>query len=359
MLHAVIMAGGSGTRFWPKSRRDKPKQLLRLLGDSTMIQRTAARIQPLVPFERMLVITGEDQAELTRQQLPDLPDRNMIAEPCPRDTAPCVGLAAAIVRHRDPEGVMVVLPADHVIEPAEGFLTTLRAAVEAVESNPESFVTFGVPPDRPETGYGYIERAERLGKPYGIPLHRVARFREKPSREQAEEFLASGRFVWNSGIFVWKAAAILEALDEHRPKLREAIAHVSQTIDTPEFEQALKSEYPNIERIPIDKAVLERARNVRVLDVAYRWNDVGDWRALSGLIPPDSEGNTVQGPVRAVDTRNSIVVADEGGLVATLGIDDLVVVQAGGATLVARRDALDRLKAVVEGLGEAGFGEWR
>src|SRR5262245_60461119 len=212
MLHAVIMAGGSGTRFWPKSRRHRPKQLLNLVGDATMIQQTVARIAPLVPPGRVLIITGADQAGAIRDQLPEIPANNVVAEPCARDTAPCVGLAASIVAKRDPEGAMIVMPADHIIRPAEAFLNTVRAAVDLLEEDPTAFVTFGVRPTHPETGYGYIERGERLGERRGIAVHRVAQFREKPDRATAEQFLAEGRFAWNAGIFVWKARAILDAL---------------------------------------------------------------------------------------------------------------------------------------------------
>jgi mannose-1-phosphate guanylyltransferase len=357
VLHAVIMAGGSGTRFWPKSRRNRPKQLLRLHGDATMIQQTLGRIGPLVDPERTWIITGADQAEATREQLPDLPAGQVVGEPCPRDTAACVGLAASLVSRRDPDATMIVMPADHVIEPADEFRRTVKAAASVVDDDPSAFVTFGITPDRPETGYGYIERAERLGDPEGVPVYRVERFREKPDRATAEQFLSTGKFVWNAGIFVWKAGAVLDALARHRPALAEAIARVSGALDTPEFEETLAREYPSMEKVPIDKAVMEHAENVRVLEVPYRWNDVGDWRSLTALVPPDARGNTIQGPVHAVETDGCIIVADEGTLIATLGVEDLVIVQSAGATLVARRDQLDRLKGMVEGLGDAGFGE--
>jgi mannose-1-phosphate guanylyltransferase len=351
------MAGGSGTRFWPKSRRNRPKQLLRLHGDATMIQQTLSRISPLIPPERTWVITGADQAEATRAQLPGLPAEQVVGEPCPRDTAACVGLASALVAARDADATTIVLPADHVIEPIDAFLASVRAASTIVDEDPTALVTFGITPDRPETGYGYIERAELVGRPEGIASYRVERFREKPDRATAEQFLSTGRFVWNAGIFIWRARAVLDALARHRPALAEAIDRVSSALGTPGFAEALGREYPSMEKVPIDKAVMEHAENVRVLEVPYVWNDVGDWRALTALVPPDDRGNSTQGPVLAVESSNCIVVADEGKLIATLGVDDLVVVQSGGATLVARRDQLDRLKAMVEGLGAAGFGE--
>ena len=358
MLHAVVMAGGSGTRFWPKSRRNRPKQLLRLAGDATMLQQTVARVAPMVAPERTWIITGGDQAEAVRGQLAAVPAGNVVAEPCPRDTAACVGLAAAIVAKHDPDGVMLVMPADHVISPAEKFRATVQAAVDVVDADPTAFVTFGITPTRPETGYGYIERGEELGSPGGIRVHRVVQFREKPDRATAERFLAEGRFAWNAGIFVWRAQAILDALALHRPQLAAAIDRVRPALGTPGETEAIAREYPGMEKVPIDKAVMEKASNVRVLEVGYDWNDVGDWRALRELVPADPNGNTVQGPAHLVETRDSIVVADDGGLIATLGVEGLVVVQAGGATLVGRIDQLDKLKALVEGLGGAGHGSY-
>ena len=356
MLHAVVMAGGSGTRFWPKSRRNRPKQLLTLYGDASMLQQTVARVSPMVPPGRVLVITGADQAEAVRAQLPDVPAGNVVAEPCPRDTAPCIGLAAAIVARTDPDGTMIVMPADHVIEPPEKFLRTVRAAVSVIDDDPTAFVTFGIKPTRPETGYGYIERGERIGSPDGIALHKVAQFREKPDLATAERFVADGRFAWNSGIFLWRARAILDALATHRPAIAASLDRIAASLGTADESTVINREFPGMERIPIDKAVMEKATNVRVLEVVYDWNDVGDWRSLSGLVKPDAKGNTIQGSVHLVDTSNSIVVSDGGGLIATLGVDDLVIVQSGGATLVARKDQLDKLKALVEGLDKAGFG---
>ena len=358
MLHAVVMAGGSGTRFWPKSRRHRPKQLLDLTGGGTMIQQTVERVSGLVSPDRVLVITGADQAEAIREQLPEVPPRNVVAEPCPRDTAPCVALAAARIVRDDPDGIMAVMPADHVIAPAETFRATLAAAVSVVEADPSAFVTLGVAPTRAETGYGYIERGEALGHPGGVAMHRVVQFREKPDRETAERFLAEGRFSWNAGIFVWKAQAILDALAIHRPLLAEAIGRVASAFGTAEEDATLLHEFPQMERIPIDKAVMEKAANVVVLEVTYDWSDVGDWRSLAELLPTDEHGNTSQGPVLAADTRGSILIADDGKLIATLGLDDVVVIQSGGATLVARRDRMDGLKALVEGLEKNGFGSY-
>ncbi len=357
MLHAVIMAGGSGTRFWPKSRRNLPKQLLRLHGDATMIQQTALRIAPVIPSERTLVITGADQADATRAQLPEIPPERIVGEPSPRDTAACVGLAAALVAGADPDGIMVVMPADHVIHPESEFQRSIKAAEATLKEDPSAFVTFGIRPDRPETGYGYIEREALIGEPEGVPLFQVKQFREKPDRPTAEAFLESGRFFWNAGIFIWHASVVLESLRKHRPAIGAAIDRIAESLGTNNFEDVLRQEYPQIERVPIDKAVMEHASNVKVLEVPYHWSDVGDWRALTSLHPPDSNGNSLQGPVYAVDSTNCIVVADDDRLIATLGLEDLVIVQSSDATLIAKKDQLDKLKKMVEGLGDAGYPE--
>jgi mannose-1-phosphate guanylyltransferase len=353
MLHAVIMAGGSGTRFWPKSRRDRPKQLLRLVGDATMLEQTVARIMPLVPRERILIVTGADQAAATRATLADLPPGNVIAEPCPRDTAPCVGLAAAFVARRDPTATMIVMPADHVIEPDDAFRATVRAAVALVDDDPTVLVTFGIKPSHPETGYGYIERGP-LELRAGIPVHRVFQFREKPDRATAERFLAAGNFDWNSGIFVWRAATILDEIKAHRPALAQGLEPIALALGTADESATLARLFPRLERVPIDKAVMEHAANVLVLEVPYRWSDVGDWRALASLLDRDAAGNAVEGHVIALDTTGSILISDDGGLVAALGVHDLVIVHSGKATLVARKDQLDKLKSLVESLGDAG-----
>jgi mannose-1-phosphate guanylyltransferase len=358
MLHAVVMAGGSGTRFWPKSRRNRPKQLLKLDGDSSMLQQTVARVAPLVPPGRILVITGADQADAVRAQLPDVPPENVVAEPCPRDTAPCVGLAAALIVRSDPEATMVVLPADHVIRPDETFRATVRAALEVIEADATAFVTFGVRPTRPETGYGYIERGAPEGTRGGIALHRVEQFREKPDLETAKQFLEKGNFDWNAGIFFWRARAILDALQAHCPAVWEPLQRIIPALGTPAEAETIRRVFPEMPKVPVDKAVMEKATNVHVLEVTYDWSDVGDWRSLAAVVPPDAQGNSTVGPVLALDTCGSVIVSDDGGLIAVLGVSDLVIVQSGGATLIARKDQLDKLRGFVEGLDKAGYGSY-
>jgi mannose-1-phosphate guanylyltransferase len=356
MLHAIVMAGGSGTRFWPKSRRSRPKQLLCLHGDRTMLQQTVDRISPLTEASRIWIITGEDQAQSTRQQVPELSPNHVVGEPCARDTAACVGLAATLVAHEDPEGTMIVMPADHVIGPDEAFHQTVRAAIEVIEASPSTFVTFGIAPTRAETGYGYIKRGKLAGEPQGVRCYPVKRFREKPDRKTAQKYFESGKYFWNSGIFIWRAKAILAAIREFQPALAEGLDVIAKSLGTPEQSRVIEDVYAGLSKIPIDKAVMEQAEDVQVLEVRYDWNDVGDWRALAALVQPDESGNSTQGPVIASDTSGSVIVADEGHLIVVLGASDLVVVQSNGATLVAPKARMDQLKGVVESLEARGFG---
>jgi mannose-1-phosphate guanylyltransferase len=357
MLHAIIMAGGSGTRFWPKSRRHRPKQLLTLSGDRSLIQQTFDRIGPLASADRVRIVTGADQVAAIAEQLPEIPAGNLIAEPAPRDTAACVALAAMCVAHDDPDGVMIVMPADHVIRPESAFVRTIEAALQVIDQEPQSLVTFGIRPTRPETGYGYIEHADELGRHGDVPVYRVAQFREKPDRATAEEFLATGRFSWNSGIFVWKAKTILEELARHRPALFEAMKPIRDALGTPRYEEVLKSVFPTLEKVPIDKAVMEKSAHVRMLEVLFDWNDVGDWRALADLESGDDHSNVVQGAVQLADCSDSIVVNEDGRLIAALGLEGVVIVVSNGVTFVARKDKLDSLKAMVESLKSAGHGD--
>ena len=253
---------------------------------------------------------------------------------------------------------MIVMPADHVIEPAEAFLATVRAAVSVIDDDPTTLITFGIKPTHPETGYGYIERGPLMEHATGIPVNRVIQFREKPDRETAERFLAAGNFAWNSGIFVWRARTILDELRATRPELADGLEPILQAVGTPAEADTLTRLFPGA-GAGADRQGGDGARaNVRVLEVPYRWSDVGDWRAVASLLEHDAAGNAVQGKVVARDSTGSILISDDGGLLAVLGVEDLVIVHSGNATLVARKDQLDKLKSLVEGLGEAGYGSF-
>jgi mannose-1-phosphate guanylyltransferase len=355
MLHALIMAGGGGTRFWPRSRQARPKQFLRLAGERTLLQQAYDRLEAAVPPARTWVLTAAAHADEVRRQLPELPAERVVGEPCGRDTAACVGLGAALIAAEDPEAVMVVTPADHVIEPVQGFRRALHAAVQAAEERPTALVTFGIPPAWPATGYGYIHRGPEVARRQGVPVHAVRAFREKPPAELAERFVASGEYLWNSGIFVWKAATILDALAGRRPDLAAGVRRIAAAWPTPGREQALAREYPALEKISIDYAVMQGAPEVLVVQAPFRWDDVGSWLALERLHPQDAGGNTVLARHAGLDTAGCVIAADEGLLVATVGVRDLLIVQDGDAILVADRGREGDVKKLVEGLRQRGL----
>jgi len=354
MIHAVIMAGGSGTRFWPMSRRNRPKHLLPLTGSATLIQGTLSRIAALVPADRTWVITAADHADEVRRQLHELPEESIVAEPCPRDTAPCVALAASLVARRDPDAVLVVMPADHVIEPDAEFHRSVEAAARLIAEDPRRLVTIGVKPQRPATGYGYVHRGARLRGAESPAAFAVHKFTEKPSRAVAEQFVASNEYYWNSGIFVWSAATILREIRATRPQLADAVARIGNAWDTPARATTLATEFEKIERISIDYAVLETSQNVVVIEAGFRWDDVGSWAAIPRLAGSDANGNSVIGPQCGIETKDTIVLTDPDHLVATLGVENLIIVQCGNATLVARRDQDEAVKRLVELIRQQG-----
>jgi mannose-1-phosphate guanylyltransferase len=358
MLHAVIMAGGSGTRFWPESRRETPKQFLKLAGSRTMIQATFDRCTPWIAAEHVWVVTNAVQAHETRRQLPEVPAANVLVEPCGRNTAPCIGLAAIHLLRVDPDAVMLVMPADHVIRPAEEFQRAVDEAMRLVERDGTRLVLFGVPPTYPATGFGYIERDQPLGDRHAAGAYRVASFREKPDRETARQYFDSGRFYWNCGIFVWRAQQILDCLARREPEIHERLLRLSRQIGTNDWDAALSAEFPQMKSISIDYAVLEREPGICVLEAPYEWDDVGSWHALRRLRGSDSAGNTVSGLHCGVDTRNCIIRTSDEHLVATLGLEDVIVVHTPRATLVARADDENAIKQLIERLQSEGHAQF-
>ena len=348
MLHAVIMAGGSGTRFWPASRKLLPKQLLTLYGDRTMIQSTVDRLGDLVTTDRQLILTNKILTAAVREQLPELPAENVIGEPCKRDTAPCVGLAAAIVNHKDPEGTMVVMPSDHVIVDPERFRAAIVAGEKLIQEDPTRIVTFGIKPAYPAESFGYIEAADQIAG--ADAAFKVAQFREKPDRLTAEKYVASGNFYWNSGIFLWRASTILEALAKFEPEMHARIAAIGASVGSDSFEQTLEAEFNAIVGKSIDYAVMERYDNVVVIEAPFPWDDVGSWQALSRLHQPDDQGNTVVGSHIGIDTQGSIIHGSPNHTIVTIDIKDLIVVQTPDATLVAPKHAEERVREAVKAL---------
>jgi mannose-1-phosphate guanylyltransferase len=355
MLHAMIMAGGGGTRFWPRSRQQRPKQFLKLTGDRTLIQMALDRIEGPVPPECTWVITGDAYRSEASKQLPSLPADRIIGEPCGRDTAACIGLGAALIARQDPSAVMIVMPADHVIEPVQEFRRAAHVAEQMAEEHPSSLITFGIPPTYPATGYGYIHRGPEVARRQGISVYRVQEFKEKPKANVAEQFVVSGEYYWNSGIFVWKAATILQALRDRQPRLFAAVQRVAEAWPTGEGAAVLRREYEALERVSIDYAVMEHAKEVLVVQAPYRWDDVGSWHALERMHPQDADGNTVLAPHCGLKTKGCIIVAEDGHLVATGGVENLLIVQDGDATLVADRRDEKTVKELVELLKTKGL----
>lgn len=353
MLHAIIMAGGSGTRFWPASRRATPKQLLSLVGDKTMIAQTSERLGDVAPPERRMVVTNQRLASAVRQQLPDLPADAVVGEPCKRDTAPCIGLAALLVTkvRQDPDATMVVLPADHVIAPDEAFQAAIAQAAALVDAEPERIVTFGIKPTYAAEIFGYIQRDAALDQPGGdAPAYQVARFREKPDAKTAANFLASGDYYWNSGIFVWKAATILDALRERQPA---TLAHLEKIVDawgTAKQDEVFATEFGAIDGVSIDYAVMEHATNVAVIEAPFEWDDLGGWQSLPRRLGTDEYGNTIVGKHLGLTTTGTVVRSSDDHLVVTLGLEDMIVVHTDNATLVARKQDEEKIRQVVKEL---------
>jgi mannose-1-phosphate guanylyltransferase len=355
MLHAVIMAGGGGTRFWPRSRAKKPKQFLSLVGEQSLLQQTVERIEALAPPANTWIITAAAHAAETARQLPALPADRILGEPCGRDTAACIGLGAALIARHDPDAIMMVMPADHVIEPAQEFRRAAHVARQTVEEHPQALITFGIPPTFPATGYGYIQRGPELAQRQGIRIFRVKAFREKPDAELAEQFVAAGEYYWNAGIFFWKAATILQALRQNQPNLAAAIGHIADAWPTPKRDEVFRQEYEKLTKISIDYAVMEKAKEVLVVEAPYKWDDVGSWLALERMHPQDADGNTVHARHAGISTKECVIVGDADKLIATVGVDNLLIIQDGDAILVADRREEGNIKNLVELLKKKGL----
>jgi mannose-1-phosphate guanylyltransferase len=358
MLHAMIMAGGGGTRFWPRSRAARPKQFLTLAGDRTLLQQACDRLEAQVPAEQTWVITAEAHRAEAERQLGQLPAGHVVGEPCGRDTAACIGLGAALIHRRDPDAVIVVTPADHVIEPVPEFARAVRAAAMVAEEHPRALLTFGIRPSYPATGYGYIHRGEELARRQGTPVYRVRAFREKPALELAEQFVASGEYYWNSGIFVWKAATILGQLRSQKPALADAVERIAAAWGTPRRAAVLADEYPRLEKVSIDYAVMEHAPEVLVLEAPYQWDDVGSWLALERLHAQDADGNTIDATHTGLNTSNCVIVGERGKLITTIGVSNLLIIQDGDAILVADRREEATVKQLVERLKQKGLDKY-
>lgn len=353
MLHAVIMAGGSGTRFWPASRESRPKQFLCLGGDTPLLRQTFERLTPLVPAQCIWVVTTRSSAEMTRELLPELPLGNVLAEPVGRDTAACVGYAAQVLRHHDPEAVCVVLPADHVIGEEETFRATLAAGAAHVQAA-GGLLTFGVRPTSPETGYGYLHIGPQATVVDGHAVHRLETFVEKPELATARAYVEGGDHLWNAGIFAWAADDLLMEIERQLPRLAAGLGEIAASFGS-ERERSITNEvYPRLPRISVDFGIMEGAETCWTLPVEYPWSDVGSWSALPALLTRDSLGNATRGRTLTLDGHNNVVIS-EGPVVAVADVDGLVVVATSDAVLVVPADHAQRVKEVVAAIGAAGW----
>ena len=340
------MAGGRGERFWPKSRKSLPKQFLSLTDDGkTMIQLTVERILPLVKMEDIYISTNRDYKELVRQQLPEIPEENILCEPVGRNTAPCIGLGAVHMRKKYEDAVMYVLPSDHLIKYTSIFLSTLTDAGEVAEQG-ENLVTLGITPDCPETGYGYIKFLpdQMLGRAF-----EVDRFVEKPDLETAKEYVASEQYLWNSGMFIWKVSTILKNLETYLPETYQGLNRIADAIGTEEEELVLEKEFSAFQSESIDYGIMEKAKNIYILSGSFGWDDVGSWLAVGRIKKSNEFGNVINGNAVTVDTKNCII---HGGkkLIATVGIEDIIVVDTEDALLICEKDSAGNIKKVLENL---------
>jgi mannose-1-phosphate guanylyltransferase len=359
MLHAIIMAGGTGTRFWPASTLDTPKQLLQLVGDASLVRQTVDRLGDVAPPGHRLVVTNKRLVSAIHKELPELPVGAIVGEPCKRDTAPCIGLAAMLLSRHDPEATLVVMPADHVIQPVEAFQDAIRQAAKLVDEAPWRIVTFGIKPTYPAEVFGYIHRGDALAQPEdAAATYTVREFKEKPDAATAEKYLATGKYYWNSGIFVWRAATILSALAERQPETVRHLEAIVAAWDTEQRMDVFDREFAAIKPISIDYAVMEHATDVVVIEAPFAWDDLGSWQSLARLEGTDADGNTIVGRHLGVHTKGTIVHTDSEHLVVTLGLEDCIVVHTAGATLVASKHDEEQIRQVVKELEQLGWTEY-
>jgi len=351
-MYAVILAGGQGKRFWPISTAAHPKQLLNLLGEKTLLEMAVERVMDIIPLENILVLTNRSLVDASRLAAPSLPPENIIGEPMGRDTAPAVALSCLLVEHRDPEGVFCILTADQVMENLPLFRKTLIEAAE-IASREELIVTIGINPAEPSTSFGYIETDGVYEKRDNVEFFKVKRFVEKPNIDKAREYVANGGYLWNAGMFIWSANTVRNGLNRYTPHLVEMMDRLAPHIETDNFIEHIRIEYERLEKISIDYALMEKADNIVVARGMFAWSDLGSWSAVADHLDEDVNGNVTIGDVQSIDSHGNIVVS-KNRLTALIGINDLVVIQADGVTLVCPKDRAQDIKEMVRKLTDDG-----
>jgi mannose-1-phosphate guanylyltransferase len=356
-IHAVILAGGRGTRFWPRSRSKTPKQLLNIVGKGTMLEQTVARLRPLVPADRVWTVTNAEQNVAVRKQLPQGSRKRVLIEPVGRNTAAAIALAAFHIRHAAKgDALMAVLPADHYIAEVRAYQKIVSTALN-VAREPGRMVVLGIPPTRPETGFGYIERMEATIGANGVPVYPVRRFTEKPALETAKEYLASGNYHWNAGMFFWRVSTFIDALEKHLPSTFEILEALASRIGTRKYEAQLRRIYPKLENISVDYAILERATQdvtvpqVFVIPAEVSWSDIGSWAAVYELLATNSDENVFSGEGHAIDATGNFI-SSAGKFVAAIGVKDLVAVETADALLICPRERAQDVGKLVKWLEE-------
>lgn len=350
MRHAVIMAGGVGVRLWPLSRKERPKQTLHLFEGKSLLRHSYDRVAALLPKEQIHVITNDAHLAIIRDELPELCEENLIGEPVGRDTANAVGLACAILHQKDPDAVIGIFTADHIISPVDVFCRDIERAFAAAEEHEDALLTLGIRPTRPDTGYGYIRRGERISD----GVYTVAKFAEKPHMASAMKYVATGEYYWNSGMFAWRATTILDQIKKHIPQTYESVCEIASIANAKKRKAKLAELYPSLMRISIDFAVMERADRVLAVELGCHWVDVGSWPAIESIIEADVDGNVAACEhVMHLGSRGNIVVSEQKHLIATIGVDDLVIVHSPDATLICKRRDAQGIKELVSNIHEA------
>jgi len=349
-IYALVLAGGSGQRFWPLSRDKSPKQLLRLFDDKTLLEHTIDRLEGMVPKENILILTNHQQLDGVRSVLKDFPEENIVAEPEKRDTAPAIALAVGWVAARDPKATMMVLPSDHIIKDKEAFQATLRTACDAADQS-QALVTIGIKPTWPCPSYGYVERGDPFdtGKPDSNPVYDVVRFREKPSVDLAERFLEQGGFTWNAGMFFWSVDAVRSNLQSLCPELATFVDALAASSD---FEETVKAQFPELPKLSIDYALMEKAPRVLNVEASFDWDDVGNWTSVGTYLFQDGHGNQQNCDVTHLDSGQNLIFSSHHQHIALLGVEHLMVVTTPDAILIAHRNEAERIKKLVEVLPE-------
>lgn len=347
-ITCLILAGGKGERFWPKSRTNLPKQFLNISGNKSMLQQTVDRLQKLMPIEQIFIITNESYAELIKAQIPTLPFDNIIIEPIGRNTAPCVGLASIIIEEKFPDSSMIVLPSDHIIKNEDEFVSILKAAVEVCKQD-DNLVTLGITPSYPETGYGYIESTDQTIAIENHIVYKVNQFVEKPDEARARKYVDAGNYYWNSGIFVWRLPVIRNHIRMLMPQMHDLLESMKISFINSPRNEVIKSEFPRMPDQSIDYGIMEKANSIYVIPCVLGWDDVGSWTALERINDLDENGNAINGNILSLDTKRCIIESN-GKLIATLGVEDLIIVETDDVTLICKKEKAQEVKSLIKEL---------